>query len=201
MLSMKRTPSTFKLFQAGLQAPSWHAIAPRGALRAYYDWMAHVGSLTARLRASSQRFSVQVLRQQLQTLSAEEAATLGLRRGAQAWVREVLLHCDGRPVVFAHSVVPQKSVRGAWHLFAGLGARPLGEILFSDPLITRCAFQFARLDARHHLHRHIAVATGISHNLAARRSLFIKRQQPMLLVEVFLPEVLQLKPIAPVRST
>lgn len=173
----------------------WKARAPRGQLAPYYDWMAHVGSLTARLRARCPRFAVRVLRQGLIRPHRDELRLLGLRAGERAWVREVVLLCGGVPVVFAHSVVPRRAARGAWHLFAGLGARPLGEILFSEPGIVRKPFSFAALDARHPLHDGAVQAVDVSLPvLAGRRSLFVKRGRAMLLAEVFLPALLALPP-------
>lgn len=175
------------------RALTWKTRAPRGPLATYYDWMAHVGSLTARLRRRCPRFAVHVLQQGLVRPHRDEVRLLGLRAGERAWVREVLLSCGGVPVVFAHSVVPRRAARGAWHLFAGLGARPLGEILFSDPRITRRPFRFASLDARHPLHRGAEAAVGASLPvLAGRRSLFVKQGRAMLLAEVFLPDILNL---------
>ena len=46
----------------------------------------------------------------------------------------MLLIADGQPVVLERSLLPLENVRGAWHLFQGFGARPLGAALFSDPL-------------------------------------------------------------------
>ncbi|MGB0128858.1 MAG: chorismate lyase [Rhodocyclaceae bacterium] len=165
----------------------------------YYHWLVHVGSLTARLRQCCDEFRVVVLRQRLELPSEDEQPGLSLRRGEVAWVREVLLLCGGRPVVFAHSVLPRRCVRGGWHLLAGLGARPLGAILFSDPRIRRLPFAFQKLDSRDPLyHRAEAAARdfggAVPSELWARRSLFCRGGRPILVTEAFLPDILLLNP-------
>ena len=77
-----------------------------GAPAAMQTWLASPGSLTARLVAHSDAFRVQRLHQHSAMCLADEAAMLGLARPGRVWEREVLLRCDGEPVVFAHTVVP-----------------------------------------------------------------------------------------------
>ena len=69
-------------------------------------WLASTGSLTARLIAHSSAFRVQRLHQRSALCLADEAGAIGLARPGRVWEREVLLRCDGVPVVFAHTVVP-----------------------------------------------------------------------------------------------
>lgn len=163
----------------------------------YYDWLVHVGSLTGRLRERCPDFQVALLRQGLERPGGDEQPGLHLRRGETAWVREVALLCSGEPAVFAHSVLPRRSVRGAWHLLAGLGTRPLGALLFADPRIRRMPFAFHKLDSRDRLyHRAAAAARQFGKTapveLWARRSLFCRGGKPILVTEVFLPAILKL---------
>jgi chorismate--pyruvate lyase len=145
-------------------------------------WLACRGSLTARLRAHFPALRVQLLRQLVARPEDDEYAWLGLRAPRLAWVREVCL-CDAdRPLVFAHSVTPLAD-RGAGALLARLGARPLGEVLFADPLVRRGPLQFCRLDHRHPLYRRAALSGAAW----ARRSRFVLSGHPLLVSEVFLP--------------
>ena len=174
----------------------WHTHLPHGPeVEPYYDWLVHVGSLTERLRRRCAEFRVVLLRQELARPGDDERRILHLAHRDLAWVRDVLLLCGGRPVVFAHSVLPRSGLRGGWHLFAGLGARPLGAILFTDPLVRRMPFAFNRLDPRHPLYHLAARAAGDPGGaLWARRSAFLRRGKPILVTEVFLPEILGLRP-------
>ncbi len=150
-----------------------------------HSWLTHRGSLTARLKAHCRQFQVKLLHQGLARPFEDERALLGLRRGELVWIREVLL-CDGdRPLVFAHSVLPRQHVRGAWNLFAGLGARPLGEALFTDPRVARRGLHFKRLGAGHPLSRRAARFLAAPRP-SARRSLFYRHGRSLLVTEVFL---------------
>src|SRR5580704_14324392 len=105
-------------------------------------WLLDRGSLTRRIRLRCDRFSVKVLSQRVAMVGCDERAILGVDRGAPLLAREVSLSCGTRPMVFAHSVVERRAVRGPWRMLATLGANPLGEALFSDPRINRFALHF-----------------------------------------------------------
>lgn len=158
-------------------------------------WLTDPASLTARICMRCETFSVQVLRQCLTVPHRDEATLLGLRRGELAWLREVLLIADGRPVVFARSLLPRRNVRGAWNLFHGIGARPLGAALFADPRISRRALACTRIDrrdARYHRASAAAAPLRLPPGLWARRSLFRLHGRALLVSEMFLPPILEL---------
>lgn len=100
-------------------------------------WQRAPGSLSARLAALGQRFEVQRLGQQVQPLLPGEAQDLQLPPGTRALVREVVLRVDGVPLVWARSVVAARATRGPWRALVGLGTRPLAELLFADPAVSR----------------------------------------------------------------
>ena len=109
---------------ASLRRARWLARASAtGAPLAVQAWLASPGSLTARLIAHSDAFRVQRLHQHAAVCLADEAAALGLPRPARVWEREVLLRCDGKPVVFAHTVVSPDSTAADWPLFSALGEK------------------------------------------------------------------------------
>lgn len=157
----------------------------------YRDWLADPGSLTRRLQARCPSFAVERLAQGIARPQTDECAQLGLAPGRVAVVREVLLLCAGRPVVFAHSAVALDGLRGPWVGLSKLGNKPLGAALFADPLVVRHPLEYRRLDARHPLYRaaaeHLAEAPRF---LWARRSRFERAGSPILVTEIFLPEVL-----------
>ncbi len=168
-------------FQAG--SPAW--------LR---PWLTDPASLTARLAARCSTLQVRVLRQATALPNEDERRLIGLPRGRRAWLREVLLVADGRAVVFAHSVIAPRDLRGAWRMAAGVGGRPLGAALFADPRIVRGALHCERLDAGHPLHRRAQQAVGCAlPALWARRSRFLHRGRPLLVTEVFLPAIRDLR--------
>jgi chorismate--pyruvate lyase len=150
-----------------------------------YGWMVDRGSLTTRLRRHCPNFRVEVLYQGLGQPSQDERKLFHLRPKQVAWIREVLLCCGNTPLVFAHSVLPLPSARGAWNFFARMGNRPLGEALFTDPGISREPLRFLRLHPRHALRKRIGPLSKYP-TLPARRSLFHRDGRNLLVTEVFL---------------
>ena len=125
----------------------------------------------------------------------DEYAVLGMRAGARCVVREVSLNCGHRPLVFAHSAVAPRALKGAWRMLSALGARPLGAALFADPQIKRFPLHFRQLDRADALHRRACrLLPEAPRLLWARRSLFLLRGSPLLVTEVFLPAILALAP-------
>lgn len=160
------------------------------------DWLTDSMSLTAKLVARSDHFRVQRLRQQRALCLADEYAVVGLPRRACVQERDVLLHCDGHPVVFAHTVVPLSATTADWPFFGRLGERSLGTTLFGDPRVRRGALHYARLSVQHPLARRARAAVGATafeSPLFARRCLYQRRNGMLLVTELFLPHIDALK--------
>lgn len=157
------------------------------------EWLIDRGSLTARIRARCSGFAVDVLDQRTAAVPPDEARLIGVMPPQRALVREVVLRCHGRPLVYAHSVLAPMHVRGPWRLVSGLGARPLGAVLFTDRTIERRPLAFRRLGRHHPLYCAATRVLGDAPTaLWARRSLFLRGRAPLLVTEVFLPEILRL---------
>ncbi|MBI1889979.1 MAG: chorismate lyase [Burkholderiales bacterium] len=158
-------------------------------------WLVDRASLTQKLAMRTREFRVQRLRQERGYCLADEVAAVGLARRIQVQEREVLLHCDLCPMVFAHTVVPLSATASDWPFFGRLGDRSLGTTLFGDPRVIRGDMQFARLQATHPLVRRAARATGVQQfdaPLYARRCLYKRKRGVLLVTEVFLPQISRL---------
>lgn len=163
---------------------------PHTIPRSLRPWLSDRGSLTRRLKSRCDAFRVVPLATGLAPPNPDEHALLGMRPGTLAYVRDVLLLCNEVPVVFAHSVLPHASLRGAWNGIARLGSRPLGEALFSNPRIQRQPLAYHRVRRDHPLHRAIARQQALAaSSLWARRSVFCLGGHPLLVTEVFLPAI------------
>lgn len=150
-------------------------------------WLTDRGSLTARLIRERGAFRLRRLMQGPALPHADERRHLGFRPGALAIARDVLLFSGDEPLVFAHSLVHRRDLKGAWRGLSRLGSRPLAEMLFHDPTVVRLPMEYRILDARHALYRRAAKAVpGLPVRLWARRSVFLKRGRPLLVTEVFL---------------
>lgn len=174
--------------------PRWRRLdagRPVGVPAPLYPWLADRGSLTARVIAACPGlFQVRVLAQGWGRALASEARALGLQRNGLALIREVELQCDGEPWVFARTVIPAASLKGRARRLTLLGDRPLGATLFADPATERGRMEVARFDARHALYRD---ACGHREappaRLWGRRTLFCYQGKPLLVNEVFLPDI------------
>ena len=157
----------------------------------YRPWLRDRGSLTARIVARCSDFSVRVLFQGLRRANRDERFLFAGR--ARVLVREVALYCGTTPVVVAHTVLDPRDLCGTWRAVAGLGSRPLGAALFADPRIARYALRSRKVSQHHELHRRVrAIVPHAAPSLWARRSLFRLHNAPILVTEVFLPEILEL---------
>ena len=158
-------------------------------------WLLDRGSLTHRIQSRCDQFGVTVLSQRIAAIGREERAIVGAHPGVHCMVREVSLNCGSRPMVFAHSVIEPRALRGPWHALKTLGTRPLGAALFADPKVKRYPLHFQQLSRRHVLyHRAAKLLVQPPAHLWARRSLFVLRRSRLLVTEVFLPAVLELAP-------
>lgn len=215
---MKRFPADNPFLAADAARTRWHRVVP--ALPGQRAWLTGEGSLTQRLKRASGAFEVVRLAQGRGGASSDEAECIRApapgqarsqwwqeqrvpRRGAPrrlaTLAREVLLVCDGLPTVFAHSVIDASALRGRWRWLAGLGTRPLGEALFSDPQVRRGPLRFRRLRAPDRRYRGAAAALSarglpVPQSLWARRSVFSAGGWQLLVTEVFLPAVASLHP-------
>lgn len=181
-----------------------NALQPAPPLRA---WLTDPGSMTFKLRARCNELRVLRLRQRPGNAQGDEAGFLGLATPRQpVEERDVILYCDGEPVIFGHTVTPLASA-SAWPFFRHLGVRPLGASLFSDPLVTRAPLQYARLHANHPLVRRIGAVIDLRSKLPpqlplyARRSLFRRHGSVMLVTDVFLPALSKLMALNTQAST
>ncbi|MDR2220188.1 MAG: chorismate lyase [Methylobacillus sp.] len=181
---MKLHPSPFPIRNCWLPKPFGSG--------AYRHWLVERGSLTQRLKESCNRFSVERVRQRWAQPLPDEALLLKLRSHERALLREVALVCDGTQAVFAHSVLPRRSLKGAWHNLGGLGNKSLGSVLFANPNVARAPLAFRKLLPHHELYaRAVEFSLEKPPCLWARRSVFTMRNTPILVTEVFLPGVLR----------
>ncbi|GAB2887115.1 chorismate lyase [Paraburkholderia jirisanensis] len=155
------------------------------------DWLTRGGSLTAHLRMLG-TVAVRVTREAVAQPWADEHRALGASARAPVWVREVVLSVDGTPFVVAHSIAPVAASVGVWQAMRRLRTRPLAELLYSDSSVARSALVSRRLTARHPLYalaaRELdARSEAQPHSLVARRSVFERHGEPLMVTECMLP--------------
>jgi chorismate--pyruvate lyase len=155
-------------------------------------WLRDQGSLTKRViqACGEGAFRVRLLHQGWGKPLNSESSLMQTRRGVITLVREVELLCDEHPWVFARTLIPATSLQRSVRRLTQLGEKPLGAVLFSDPNVHRGTTQIARLTPRHQLFD-VACANLQSRpdSLWARRTLFYIAGRPLLVNEIFLPDI------------
>ncbi|MDR2244223.1 MAG: chorismate lyase [Burkholderiales bacterium] len=154
-----------------------------------YSWLMERRSLTSRLCSICEEFRVVVHQSRFEQIGTDEASLLagnGDQRTATL-VREVSLVCDGRPLVFGHSILMTRKPGFLAHSFKQMGNRSLASILFTCPGIRRSPLYFKRIDPRHALYAKSVVALGGESPpfFWARRSVFSLRSERVCVTEVF----------------
>jgi chorismate--pyruvate lyase len=163
---------------------------------AYHHWLIEPASLTARLQAKAKKFSVRALSVINSKPLQDELSPLALIPNQLILSRDVLLLDGNIPLVFAHSVLPHKSLRGIWRGLSRLGNQSLGAALFSDPRVTRTSLQFKKVSKHHPLYEKASqhFSSSLPTALWARRSIFYlntaSRRYAIMVTEVFLPKIL-----------
>jgi len=162
-------------------------------------WLIDNGSLTARLQQRFSKFSVQPIAVKYAKPIQDEAVLLSQPNYQIALIREVFLIGDNQSVVFAHSVLPRESLRGAWNGLGRLGNKPLGATLFANPKVKRTTLSYKKLTSNYalyqHATRHLTQNSVVKEPcyLWARRSIFSLNCAKIMVTEVFLPQLLVIK--------
>jgi len=175
-----------------VRRPHWLAAAAPSLSSLQKYWLFRPGALTAGLRKLG-RVELEVLGEYAEGLREDEAAGLAHPPRTPVWVREIVMSVDGVCSVAARSLTPLRASHGAWQGMRRLRTRPLADMLYHDPRVTRSPFAVARLQRPMPFH---ALACSVlarqdappsSAALLARRSVFWRAGQPLLVAECFLP--------------
>lgn len=166
------------------RATSWQQfrIVPHSVVPVNWrSWVMDRGSLTQRLvKASIGDFRVRVTRLEWACPTVNETLKLGIASRQKALIREVDLLCCGRAVVRARSVIPAATLTGEERQLKHLGTRPLGAFLFSSRAMVRQPIELAGFQGSQR------------QAIYGRRSVFLLHDKPLLVSEIFLPELLSL---------
>ncbi len=186
-------------------APGWLAGPPPLLSRAQRHWLFRPGALTAGLRQLG-RVRLEVLAEYAEGARADEACAMRIAAGSPVWVREVLMSIDGVDGVPARSLTPLRASHGPWQGMRRLSTRPLADMLYHDRTVQRSPFACRRLSPEVPFHAtaaHVLAARpGARADVWARRSVFWRLGEPLLVAEGFLPafwEIAGRRPAPPLR--
>ncbi|WP_459618343.1 chorismate--pyruvate lyase family protein [Bordetella sp. 2513F-2] len=169
----------------------WAARAPASLPLLHRAWLFRPGALTAGLRGLGQ-VRLRVLAEYPSGAPEDEARPMGLPARHPVWVREVLMSVDGVDSVAARSLTPLAASHGVWQGMRRLMTRPLADMLYHDRSVRRSPFAVLRLAPPVPFHRMVSRLPGQTPASAtgawARRSVFWRHGQPLLVAECFLPD-------------
>ena len=152
-------------------------------------WLFDPASLTARLKQKcTADFRVEVLSQAIQKPRLDEFKVLGMEAGSYALVRQVRLCCGHTCWVYARTVIPFSTLKGKQRIYANLGTRPLGAMLFADRTMQRDKVMVTALYGNQ-----LPAGLGLAEDdmVWGRRSVFKVAGKPLLVSEYFLPALLE----------
>lgn len=150
------------------------------------SWLYDHNSLTEKLETYCSLFSVKI-KQQLSVKPNNQLSTF-FNTEDNILLREVLLYCDHKAVVFAQTEIPFTTLTEDQGKLIKIGEQSLGKILFKDPTMLRGQIEvteFKNGSAFHQLATELQ--QSVEHSLWARRSLFYLKNKPLLVSELFLP--------------
>lgn len=153
------------------------------------EWLLEEGSLTKKLKNYCNNFTVRLIGQRPAEIFDNEFGLFKrhhTRVPFEANVREVLLCCDGRPWVFARSLLPLSALQHKNLNLSQLGETSLGQSLFDRDDLLRSPFEITALDTDHVIAKLNRSLYGMKHPLWGRRSLFMTAGQRVLVSEIFL---------------
>lgn len=203
--SVDRDTRSFGRASASRRVHGWTTRPGPRLTRAQREWVSCGGALTAHLSAFGS-VSVRVIRESvaapwrdesgaMQTLPDRSMASTGWRSQRaipRVWSRDVAISVGGTDCVLAHSVTPLRASRGPWQAMRRLRTRPLADLLYDDSrvcrsfLVSRYLPASARRDPLHRLLKN--AGHPLAHSaLVARRSVFERHGEPLLITECFLP--------------
>ena len=163
------------------------------------EWLCKPMVLSQALRRVCRDFKVEISDQSVKPLYADEVAALKCYDSLDGYVRETYLGDKGNPLVYARVTMPESTYIANKKELEALGTRPIGEtMLYNNPTMTRSIFEVKRLtqddellfDALVHQNFYkAAFEKRGQNNLWARRSIFTISGNPLLITEVFMPDI------------
>ena len=159
-----------------------------------HSWLFEPGSLTQRLRQlCGDDFQVRLLKQVWQKPFLGEKGALQLSNHRYALVREVALCCGETPLVYARTIIPDQTLRGAQRRLSNLGTRPLGEVLFSSPKLARNGFELATVSPVIWGRNDVEWLSFPEEMVWGRRTVYSISSHGLLVSEIFMPALFELE--------
>ncbi len=167
---------------------NWRNTPPCQASIAQRYWLKRSGALTSGLKKLG-HVQITVLNESCTSLKEEDSIAIQIPVHTPIWVREIMMSIDNTPCIWARSITPLSAAQSVWKGIRQLQTRPLADMLYHDPSITRSMFECINIKQstvlRHTHQRYFN--TPLPTDYYARRSVFQRAKQPLMVTECFLP--------------
>ena len=151
------------------------------------SWLYDENSLTNKLENLCSKFHVQVKHQVIIDASTKNLSGY-FPHEEKILLREVFLHCDDIPVVFAQTEIPISTLEEQQYQLTEIGNQSLGKILFQNLNTQRGPIEVAKFTENQPLSNLCqSLNQPCPNTLWARRSQFFLDDNPLLVSELFLP--------------
>jgi chorismate--pyruvate lyase len=172
-------------------ASAWnerHAVEQANIAPAIRAWLTFSGLLSTRMRELfGSKYALRVLREEHTANCAEALHRMACPEGP-ALLREIEIANGTERAMFAQTCIPASTLR-AQPWLASLGTNSLGETLASVNAVRRSDLEFKELRPGDALFAAALSRGSTARSLWARRSIFAIDGAPLLVTEVFLPEL------------
>lgn len=137
--------------------------------------------------------SLKVLSENWQFPFQCEQNSLAINVETKTLIREVLISTQQLRLMYARTIFPPETLTGEEEELAHLKNRSLGSFLFKHPDLVRSEFLLASLKPHMEWYKKsVEYLEELPASLWARRSQFFLHGKPLLLTEVFLPDMQQI---------
>lgn len=152
----------------------------------------NTGSLIKYLQHSSaHKISLSIESQSWRKPQTDESQLLAVRNNSYGLIREIFIHCNDQPWVYARTIIPTRTLLVAKRL-AYWGKQPLGNYLFANKFIYRGNIEITKMKTANIPYQAIYNLDIDENNLLwGRRSIFNIRHKPLLLIEFLLPDAIK----------
>ena len=105
------------------------------------SWLLEKGPITQRIKLTEE-FKLQIICDEETEVPDSELKFLKFKSKNNR-LREVLLHGNNTPRVYARSVIPNETIENGFRKLGELGDKPLGDILFNKEIFKKELMQYA----------------------------------------------------------
>jgi chorismate--pyruvate lyase len=156
-----------------------------------YNWLTKPYILSKALKQCCSGLTVKILSQSVSEIYNSESFLLNISTDTQSFTRQVFLLGDGIPLTYGRVIVPPNTYKNHFSDFERLGGNLLGEtMLYNNTNVKRGKFQYSVIDNKSILFEQISKYLLLPNvSLWCRCSLFYNNKDPLLVTEVFLPQL------------